>query len=195
VVAEVQRRIEHLAIRQAQGRWQEPPSRRRGPLHPAVRRRPMTGASSPSVNLSCSQPRPAARRKAGPRLGSRKTIPPPRSAGRAADVAQFRRNQRTGPASMSRRHRPIQHRQDALVGLRRSAPRRRSRPARLSRRAHSAPATSRPFPWCSQPPGLSRGSPGRPPPTAQSAPAGASGIPSWSNAPSSQARRAPPPSK
>ena len=60
---------------------------------------------------------------------------------------------------------------------------RRSRPARLSRRAHSAPATSRPFPWCSQPPGLSRGSPGRPPPTAQSAPAGASGIPSWSNAP------------
>jgi hypothetical protein len=44
-------------------------------------------------------------------------------------------------------------------------------------------------------PGLSRGSPGRPPPTAQSAPAGASGIPFWSNVPSSQARRAPSPSK
>ena len=75
------------------------------------------------------------------------------------------------------------------------------RPARPFRRdplaasRRNAPATSTPCRLYIQPPVRSLGSPRRPPPATQSAPAAAAGAPSSSNAPSPQAPHAPPPSE
>jgi hypothetical protein len=73
-------------------------------------------------------------------------------------IPQFRRHQRAGPASISRRPADPAPPRDALVGVpwvqRRGH---RSRPVWQSRPAHSAPATSRPFHPTDGPPAVRQG--------------------------------------